>query len=140
MADTTPSASGSSPDSPGDGKVRRSVLIIDDDPVHLRIYGWILEAAGYRPITAMAHLDGIDLPDEPVDIVLLDYHLTGGMQATDAAVLVRQTKSARAILPTRHARPRLVLVGPPTRGQTRASPRVTLRSRQARLPTLRLIV
>ncbi|HEY4354385.1 MAG TPA: response regulator [Acidobacteriaceae bacterium] len=90
MADTTPSTCGSPPDPPGSGEVRRAVLIIDDDPVHLRIYGWILEAAGYRSITAMAHLDGIPLPDEPVDIVLLDYHLTGGMKATDAAVLIRR--------------------------------------------------
>jgi hypothetical protein len=27
-----------------------SVLIIDDDPAHLKIYGWIIGAAGYRAL------------------------------------------------------------------------------------------
>jgi signal transduction histidine kinase len=25
-----------------------SILVVDDDPVHLRIYGWIMNAAGFR--------------------------------------------------------------------------------------------
>lgn len=97
MADTTPS-SGSPPDSPDSDTVCRSVLIIDDDPVHLRIYGLILEGAGYRAIPTMAHVDGINLPNEAVDIVLLDYHLTGGMKATEAAVLIREKYLASPIL------------------------------------------
>ena len=31
---------------------RGSILVVDDDPVHLRIYGWIMNAAGFRAVTA----------------------------------------------------------------------------------------
>jgi len=47
-------------------------LIVDDDPVHLRIYGWIIEAAGYRVLPSLVRFDGVDLPEDPVDLVLLD--------------------------------------------------------------------
>jgi len=56
---------------------RPSVLIVDDDPTHLRIYGWIVEAAGYRAHLAEVRLAGVDLPDAPADLVLLDYRLGG---------------------------------------------------------------
>lgn len=69
----------------------RSVLIIDDDPVHLQIYGWILKSAGFLPFPALARNDGVDLPpDQRVDVVVLDYRLTGGLKATDAAKLVNE--------------------------------------------------
>jgi CheY-like chemotaxis protein len=54
-----------------------SVLIVDDDPVHLRIYGWIVEAAGYRALTAPVRSTGVQLPEEAADLVLLDYNLAG---------------------------------------------------------------
>ena len=68
----------------------RTVLIIDDDPVHLQIYGWILKSAGFTPCPALVNSNGVDIPDGStvVDVVVLDYRLTGGMKATDAARLV----------------------------------------------------
>ena len=60
-------------------QARPSILIVDDDPVHLRIYGWIVEAAGYRALPAQARFSGVDLPEDPADLVLLDYRL--GRQA-----------------------------------------------------------
>lgn len=72
---------------PGD----RSVLIIDDDPVHLQIYGWILKSAGFLPFPALARNDGVDMPvGQKIDVVVLDYRLTGGLKATDAAKLVNE--------------------------------------------------
>lgn len=69
----------------------RSVLIIDDDPVHLQIYGWILKSAGFLPFPALARNDGVDLPaGHRIDVVVLDYRLTGGLKATDAAKLVNE--------------------------------------------------
>jgi DNA-binding NtrC family response regulator len=67
-----------------------TVLIIDDDPVHLQIYGWILKSAGFIPCPALVNSNGVDIPDggTVVDVVVLDYRLTGGMKATDAARLV----------------------------------------------------
>ena len=66
-----------------------SVLIVDDDPGHLRIYGWIVEAAGYRALPVPACADGLRLPEEPVDMALLDYHLIGSMSAVEAATQIR---------------------------------------------------
>src|SRR6185437_8537798 len=69
----------------------RSVLIIDDDPVHLQIYGCILKSAGFLPFPALARNDGVDLPaGHRIDVVVLDYRLTGGLKATDAAKLVNE--------------------------------------------------
>jgi DNA-binding NtrC family response regulator len=64
---------------------RASVLIIDDDPMHLRIYGWILDAAGYSAKPALVIGNQIDFPNEAVDLVLMDYRLTAQMTAVQAA-------------------------------------------------------
>jgi CheY-like chemotaxis protein len=64
-------------------------LIVDDDPVHLRIYGWIVEAAGYRALPALVRFSGVDLPEEPADLVLLDYRLGRQAKAAEIARMVR---------------------------------------------------
>lgn len=66
-----------------------SVLIVDDDPTHQQIYSWIVEAAGYRPLIAQVLLTGINLPEEPADVVLLDYHLGPQTKAVDAARVIQ---------------------------------------------------
>jgi DNA-binding response OmpR family regulator len=43
----------------------------------LQIYGKVVERAGYRALTAEARFGGVKFPIEPVDLVLLDYHLAG---------------------------------------------------------------
>jgi DNA-binding NtrC family response regulator len=68
---------------------RAAVLIIDDDPSHLRIYGWILQAAGYCSLSALVTRDHVELPDAPIELVLLDYHLNGRMSAAQVAKLVK---------------------------------------------------
>ena len=77
---------------------KTSVLIIDDDPMHLRIYGWIAEAAGYRALTAQVGLDSVDLPPEVADLVLLDYNLAGRMSAVAMAELVQSRYPQAPIL------------------------------------------
>ena len=75
---------------------KSAVLIIDDDPSHLRIYGWIIQAAGFDPLPALVTQSDVELPDgAAVDLVLLDYHLNGSMTAPEIAELVR-TKYAEA--------------------------------------------
>lgn len=70
----------------GDGLDSRSkVLIIDDDPMHLRIYGWIVDAAGYEAFPALVTADQIDFPRGGVDLVVMDYRLTGQLTAVAAA-------------------------------------------------------
>ena len=69
---------------------RPSVLIVDDDPTHLKVYGWIVEAAGYRALSGEVRLSGVDLPDHPADLVLLDYRLgSRKAKAVEVAKLVR---------------------------------------------------
>jgi CheY-like chemotaxis protein len=68
---------------------RTSVLIIDDDPSHLRIYGWIVGAAGYEAMPALVTRDQIDFPEGQADVVVMDYRL-GQMTAVRAAEETRQ--------------------------------------------------
>lgn len=64
---------------------RASVLIIDDDPMHLRIYGWIITQAGYDALPALVSGNRIDFPEGRVDLVVMDYRLTGQVTAVEAA-------------------------------------------------------
>lgn len=66
-----------------------AVLIIDDDPSHLRIYGWIMQAAGFEPLSGPVTREGVEFPESKVDLVLLDYHLNGGIEAPEIARLSR---------------------------------------------------
>lgn len=67
-----------------------SVLIIDDDPSHLRIYGWIIGAAGYEALPALVSGTHIDFPEKKADLVVMDYRLSSQMTAVDAAREVKQ--------------------------------------------------
>jgi DNA-binding response OmpR family regulator len=75
-----------------------TVLIIDDDPSHLRIYGWIIQSAGFESASALVTFDTLDLPDVNVDLVLLDYHLHGKLTATYIAKLLRNQHKTAPIL------------------------------------------
>ena len=69
---------------------RTTVLIIDDDPTHLRIYGWIIGAAGYEALPALVTAGEIRFPEEPVDLVVMDYRLSGQITAVSAAQETRR--------------------------------------------------
>ncbi len=75
-----------------------SVLIIDDDPSHLRIYGWIIQSAGFKSASALVTFDALDLPNVEIDLVLLDYHLNGRLTAIDVAKLSREQYKTAPIL------------------------------------------
>ena len=63
-----------------------SILVVDDDPTHLRIYGWIMNAAGFNAVTAQVYSSDISLPaDDRFDVIVLDYRLTGTLTAVEAA-------------------------------------------------------
>ena len=67
-----------------------SVLVVDDDPSHLRIYGWIMNAAGFNAVTAQVHSSSVSLPDEDhFDVIVLDYRLTGNLTAVEAAQQIK---------------------------------------------------
>jgi DNA-binding response OmpR family regulator len=52
------------------------VLIVDDDPSHLEVYGLLLRQAGYESLLTQVKFAGADLPrDVGIGLVLLDYRL-----------------------------------------------------------------
>ena len=61
-------------------------------PTHLKIYGWIVEAAGYRALPAEVQFAGIDFPEDSADLVLLDYRLGGrNIKAVQVAKLIKSS-------------------------------------------------
>ncbi len=69
-----------------------TILIVDDDPLHLKIYTWILQREDYRCLTALVGSTSVELPaEEPVDLVLLDYRLNSSLRAPGVARQVGRT-------------------------------------------------
>lgn len=67
-------------------QTKPAILVVDDDPTHLRIYGWIMNAAGFDATPAQVLSDRVCLPTKDrFDVVVLDYRLTGALTAVDAA-------------------------------------------------------
>jgi DNA-binding NtrC family response regulator len=67
------------------------VLIIDDDPTHLEIYGLLLKHAGYEPVSALVKFAGAELPkDDSIGLVLLDYRLHSLRTSTEFAQEIRK--------------------------------------------------
>jgi DNA-binding NtrC family response regulator len=55
---------------------RKKILIIDDDPSHLEIYGLLMQRAGHDAIPLLVRFSGVDAyPEIEVSLVLLDYRL-----------------------------------------------------------------
>jgi DNA-binding NtrC family response regulator len=76
-----------------------TVLIVDDDPSHLKIYSWIIERGGYRTVPILAWPQPLAIPQaEAVDLVLLDYRLGESLSAPDVAEQIRSTFPAAPIL------------------------------------------
>lgn len=69
--------------------LKASILIIDDDPVHLQIYRLVLESAGFRGLPVLVSLRGMNFPEEEVHAVLLDYRLAPNISARDIALEVK---------------------------------------------------
>lgn len=66
------------------------ILIIDDDPSHLEIYGMIVERAGFQPLPVLVRFSGADpFPDSKIDLVLLDYRLNSVKTAPEIAQEIR---------------------------------------------------
>jgi len=67
------------------------VLILDDEPSHLKLYAWILERHGFTPVPVLVGMKPPTFQDHPdVDIVVLDYTYRTGVKATEVAEQVRK--------------------------------------------------
>jgi DNA-binding response OmpR family regulator len=68
-----------------------SVLFIDDDKVTLKMVRSILESAGYSVITTTDARDGLDrLEREPVDMIITDANIPGGISGFELVRTVRK--------------------------------------------------
>ena len=67
------------------------ILIIDDDPTHLKLYSWILERGGFLTTTALVGRNGEDLPsaEHIFYLTVLDYQFQTRVKAVDVAKQIR---------------------------------------------------
>lgn len=66
------------------------VLIVDDDPSHLEIYGLLLKQAGYEPVSALVRFSGADFPEDPnIRGIILDSRLNSMKSSSDLARQIR---------------------------------------------------
>lgn len=69
-----------------------TVLVLDDDPSHLKIYSWIVEQAGCKALAVQVKSSSLDLPrEEEADLVLMDYRYSSSLTAID---IVESVKAA----------------------------------------------
>ena len=55
---------------------RKRILIVDDDPSHLDIYGMIVDREGYLPVPLLVRFAGPEpVPDGEIAVILLDYRM-----------------------------------------------------------------
>ena len=64
-----------------------TVLIVDDDPSHLKLYSWIVERAGFKSAVALVGSTRVVYPEtRDIDIIALDYRLASTLNAPEIAV------------------------------------------------------
>ena len=64
----------------------QKVLVVDDDPSHLEIYGLLLKKAGYEPVSALVRFTGADFPaDSNIHGIILDSRLNSMKSSSDLA-------------------------------------------------------
>jgi DNA-binding response OmpR family regulator len=78
---------------------KSSVMIVEDNPIHLELYRMIVEQAGFRSVPVLVSYSGMQLPaDEAVGAVLLDYRLGPYMSGFDAMLQLKERYPSAPIL------------------------------------------
>lgn len=78
---------------------RKRILIVDDDPSHLEIYGMIVDRAGYQPVPVLVRFAGPEpVPDHGIAAVLLDYRLNSVKTAPEIAQEIKAKHPQAPIL------------------------------------------
>jgi len=68
-----------------------TVLIVDDDPSHLKLYSWIVERGGFRAAVALVGGRSVAYPENrDIDVIALDYRLASTLTAPQIAVELQQ--------------------------------------------------
>jgi DNA-binding NtrC family response regulator len=69
-----------------------TILLIDDDPLHLRIQSRLVADAGFRPVTVVVGANSFGLPEnESPGLIYLDYRLNSSITSAQLAGLLRET-------------------------------------------------
>ncbi len=78
---------------------KATILIVDDDPLHLELYGMILEKAGFKGLPVLVSYAGMEFPDgETVHAALVDYRLGPSLSACSAVQKVKDRYPSAPIL------------------------------------------
>jgi DNA-binding NtrC family response regulator len=78
---------------------RKRILIVDDDPSHLEIYGMIVDRAGYVPVPVLVRFAGPGpVPDDEIAAVLLDYRMNSVKTAPEIAQEIKAKHPQAPIL------------------------------------------
>lgn len=76
-----------------------TVLLIDDNPSHLKLYSWIVTRAGFRAVTALVEGRSVPLPrEENISLSLLDYRIGDLITSVEIARQLNQLFPARPIV------------------------------------------
>jgi DNA-binding response OmpR family regulator len=66
------------------------VLILDDDPMHLEIYGLLMKQAGFEALPVLVRFTGTEIPHkQSLGLVLLDYRLNSAKSSPEYAQEIR---------------------------------------------------
>jgi DNA-binding response OmpR family regulator len=66
------------------------VLIVDDDPMHLEIYGLLMKQAGYETLPLLIRFTGTEIPrNQALGLALLDYRLNSARTSPEYAQEIR---------------------------------------------------
>ena len=75
------------------------ILIVDDDPMHLEIYGLLMKQAGYDALPTLVRFTGTEIPrGQNLGLVLLDYRLNSAKSSPEFAQEIRSLYPAVPIL------------------------------------------
>ena len=76
-----------------------TVLLIDDNPSHLKLYSWILERGGFRPLTLLVDGKPLNFPrSEPVELVVMDYRIGNAITPAEVAKMAQEAFPAKPVL------------------------------------------
>ena len=66
------------------------VLIVDDDPMHLEIYGLLMKQAGFEALPVLVRFTGTEIPrNQSLGLALLDYRLNSTRSSPEYAQEIR---------------------------------------------------
>lgn len=78
---------------------RKRILIVDDDPSHLEIYGMIVDRAGYLPVPVLVRFAGPEqVPGGEIAAILLDYRMNSVKTAPEIAQEIKAKHPQAPIL------------------------------------------